>query len=66
MPNYDDISQVVEDFFEVGRFVVHPTFGRGKIVKSENPGPDVKLTIQFERRITKKLIARMAQLEPCP
>jgi DNA helicase II / ATP-dependent DNA helicase PcrA len=66
MPNYDDMSQVVEDFLEVGRFVRHSRFGRGRIMKRENPGPDVKLTIQFdEGRITKKLVARMAQLEPC-
>ncbi len=64
-PDYDDVSQVAEDFFDTGRYVVHPKFGRGKIVKRENPGPDLKLTIRFEQGMEKKLVARLAQLEPC-
>jgi DNA helicase-2/ATP-dependent DNA helicase PcrA len=63
-PDYDDVSQVAEDFLDVGRYVIHPKFGRGKIVKRENPGPDLKLTINFDVG-PKKLVARFAQLEPC-
>ncbi len=62
----DEFSQVTDDFLEVGRFVIHSSFGRGKILGRDGDGDDLKLSIRFCDGRIKKLIARMANLEPCP
>jgi DNA helicase-2/ATP-dependent DNA helicase PcrA len=52
-----------DDLLAVGRWVMHPDWGRGKIVGREGIGAETKLTIAFGSKI-KRVIAAYAQLEP--
>jgi DNA helicase-2/ATP-dependent DNA helicase PcrA len=64
-PAREAFSQVVDgdDFLSPGRWVLHPTWGRGQIVGREGQGEKTKLAIRFGRTV-KKVIASYAQLEP--
>jgi len=61
----DDFSQTVDSFLTIGHHVMHPMFGRGKITNREGFGVDTKLTILFDSGQTKKILVRVAHLEPC-
>ncbi|MBI4904292.1 MAG: UvrD-helicase domain-containing protein [Acidobacteria bacterium] len=45
-----------------GSSIVHPTYGKGTIVRKEGEGPDAKLTVSFPGYGLKKLIAKYAGL----
>jgi DNA helicase-2/ATP-dependent DNA helicase PcrA len=61
----DDFSQTTEEMLAIGRHVIHPMFGRGRITAKEGMGYDTKIVIRFDNGQTKKVVARMAHLEPC-
>ncbi|MDP6775682.1 MAG: UvrD-helicase domain-containing protein [Candidatus Latescibacteria bacterium] len=50
--------------FEVGDWVVHPSWGRGQIEASSGRGENAKLVIRFVAGAVKKVVARFAHLEP--
>ena len=52
------------DLLAVGRWVLHPAFGRGEIVGREGNGEDLKLSIRFGSSRPKKIMVAYAQLEP--
>ncbi len=52
-----------DDVLAVGRWVAHPTWGRGQIIGREGSGNDTKLSIRFGRT-TKRVVAAYAQLQP--
>ena len=52
-----------DDLFGVGKYVRHPTYGRGKIVEKTGSGDDLKLTVMFGAT-EKKLMAKFAKLIP--
>jgi len=56
--DYDEDSP-----FKVGRIVVHPTFGRGKIVQKEGYGDSTRLEIMFTGTGLKKIMAKFAKLK---
>jgi DNA helicase-2/ATP-dependent DNA helicase PcrA len=49
--------------YKVGRIVMHPTFGRGKIVKREGMGDSLRLEILFTGIGSKKIMAKYAKLK---
>jgi len=51
------------EVFRSGRIVQHPTFGRGKIVKTEGLGESLILEIMFTGRGVKKIMAKYAKLK---
>jgi len=51
-----------EEMYRSGRIVHHPTFGRGKIIKSEGFGESLRLEIMFTGIGLKKIMARYAKL----
>ena len=53
-----------DDPLAVGRWVLHPNWGRGRIVDREGSGDDLKLSISFAQGRTKKVLAAFAQLQP--
>ena len=53
-----------EDFLAKGRWVLHPTWGRGQIIAREGRGPDMKLSIRFANNRLKRVAVAYAQLEP--
>ena len=55
---YDDDSP-----YKVGRIVMHPTFGRGKILKRDGMGDSLRLEIIFTGLGTKKIMAKYAKLK---
>ena len=52
------------DLLAVGRWVRHPTFGRGEIVDREGSGEDLKLSIRFGSSKPRKIMVAYARLEP--
>ena len=52
-----------DEIMRVGRMVQHPTFGRGKILKSEGLGDSLRLEIMFSGIGLKKIMARYAKLK---
>ncbi len=46
-----------------GRQVRHASLGRGRVLRIEGSGEDMRLTVYFDKVGRKKLIARFAQLE---
>ncbi len=52
-----------DEIMQVGRMVAHPTFGRGKIVKSEGFGDSLRLEIMFAGLGIKKIMAKYAKLK---
>ena len=58
-PSYDqDQPRLVK-----GERVLHPTFGSGRVIEVSGFGPDVKVTVEFEKVGRKRLIARYAMLK---
>lgn len=57
------LSDGTGDFMDVGCWVTHPKWGRGRILLREGQDPDTKLTIQFGSQV-KKVLAAYARLEP--
>ena len=51
------------DPLAIGRWVLHPAWGRGQIVGREGTGTGTKLSIRFGRA-TKRVVAAYAQLQP--
>jgi DNA helicase II / ATP-dependent DNA helicase PcrA len=49
--------------YKVGRIVMHPTFGRGKIVSREGMGDSLRLEILFSGLGSKKIMAKYAKLK---
>jgi DNA helicase-2/ATP-dependent DNA helicase PcrA len=49
--------------YKIGRIVMHPTFGRGKIVKREGMGDSLRLEILFTGIGSKKIMAKYAKLK---
>jgi len=60
----EDQSQEHEPQFQVGSKVYHETFGKGTVVKVEGQGEKMKISVNFEGNISKKLIAQYANLTP--
>jgi len=52
-----------EDFLAPGRWVLHPSWGRGKILASEGEGAQQRLSIRFGTQVKRVMVA-YAQLEP--
>jgi DNA helicase-2/ATP-dependent DNA helicase PcrA len=50
--------------YQIGSMVYHETFGKGKIIKVEGLGEKMKVSVEFEGNISKKLIAQYANLTP--
>ncbi|MDR1401275.1 MAG: UvrD-helicase domain-containing protein [Endomicrobium sp.] len=48
--------------YKVGATVLHPTFGRGKIIEQSGTRENLKLIVLFENGQQKKLIAKIANL----
>lgn len=49
--------------YQVGQTVFHKKFGKGKIVKLEPEGDDIKVDLEFEKFGHKRLMAKFAGLE---
>jgi DNA helicase II / ATP-dependent DNA helicase PcrA len=49
--------------FHTGSVIVHPTYGRGTVIRREGDGDDAKLTISFPGFGLKKLIQKYAGLK---
>ena len=49
---------------EAGSAILHPKWGRGRIVDRSGSGPDTKLTVRFQNGSTKKVVVRFAGLRP--
>ena len=60
----EDESQVNDSPYTVGGMVYHETFGKGKILKLEGQGDNMKISVRFEGNVSKKLIAQYANLTP--
>ena len=58
------IDEYVDDFLAVGKWVLHPSWGRGVIVSREGSGADMKLSIRFKGNQLKRVAVAYAQLEP--
>jgi DNA helicase-2/ATP-dependent DNA helicase PcrA len=57
-------NNLAEDLspYKIGTMVLHPIFGRGKIIEKSGAGNDLKLVVLFETGQWKKLLARIANL----
>lgn len=63
-PDYESYSQESEDASMMkGMWVRHQTFGRGQITATEGRGKNMRITVRFERGMTKKFIAQYANFE---
>jgi DNA helicase-2/ATP-dependent DNA helicase PcrA len=60
----EDESQDNGPQYQIGSLVYHETFGKGKVVGVEGQGDKMKLSVDFEGNISKKLIAQYANLTP--
>lgn len=49
---------------EAGAAILHPTWGRGRVLERSGSGPDTKLTVRFQSGSTKKVVVRFAGLQP--
>ena len=49
---------------KMGTAILHPTWGRGRIVDRTGSGPDTKLTVRFQSGSIKKVVVRFADLRP--
>jgi len=52
-----------DEMMRSGRIVMHPTFGRGKIIKAEGFGETLRLEIMFSGVGLKKIMAKYARLK---
>ncbi|RKY72209.1 MAG: ATP-dependent DNA helicase PcrA [Candidatus Latescibacterota bacterium] len=50
--------------FQVGSWVIHPQWGRGKILSKTGFGENTKLAVYFDTVGEKRLLVRYAELEP--
>ncbi|MCK4591203.1 MAG: hypothetical protein KAT86_05570, partial [Candidatus Latescibacteria bacterium] len=50
--------------FQVGSWVIHPQWGRGKITNKTGFGENTKLVVYFDTGGEKRLLVRYAELEP--
>ena len=55
-------SSVSDGELNVGDYVKHKLFGKGKVLAVEGGGDTAKLTILFSGNVRKKLIAKYAKL----
>lgn len=55
--------QAPDATYSAGQRVEHAFFGSGKVTRVEGEGPDAKLTVVFQGNVTKKLIAKFANLK---
>lgn len=53
---------ILDKQIEVGDFVIHKSFGKGVVLKTENEGPNAKASIEFENVGVKQLLLRFANL----
>ena len=58
----EDESQDQGPHYNVGSRVYHETFGKGEVVGVEGHGDTMKISVNFEGNVSKKLIARYANL----
>ena len=49
--------------FDVGSWVIHPTFGRGQVVEKSGFGASTRLIVRFQNGRRKRLMAKYAHLE---
>ncbi|MCK5237380.1 MAG: UvrD-helicase domain-containing protein [Deltaproteobacteria bacterium] len=75
-PGYDGVDPIYSDVgdetggtlngvpWRAGMRVTHPEFGQGIIKACSGKGESTKLTVRFNRGITKKIIAKFAKLTP--
>lgn len=61
MPYYEDESQENEPV-RPGRWVLHASFGRGRIVSVEGKGENLKVTVDFENNGHKKILVKYGNL----
>ena len=61
---HHELSQENTGGFEIGTLVYHETFGKGKVIGMEGHGDKMKISVNFEGNIHKKLIAQYANLTP--
>ncbi len=59
----DNLLQNEDGRFKIGQWVRHESFGKGQILGIEKSRLGTKLTIYFERKQLKKLVAEYANLE---
>ncbi|RMF59427.1 MAG: hypothetical protein D6748_06385 [Calditrichaeota bacterium] len=57
------VDMVEESQYKIGNWVKHPTFGKGQILAVNRSRTGTKLTVVFENKQIKKLIAEYANLE---
>jgi DNA helicase II / ATP-dependent DNA helicase PcrA len=60
----EDESQDAGPQYHVGSLVYHETFGKGQIMSVEGQGDKMKVSVNFEGDVSKKLIAQYANLTP--
>ncbi|UCE18011.1 MAG: UvrD-helicase domain-containing protein [Gemmatimonadota bacterium] len=48
---------------EVGQWVIHPSFGRGRILDKDGRGENLKVTILFDHDVRKKIMVKYANLQ---
>ena len=48
---------------EVGQWVIHPSFGRGRILDKDGRGENLKVTILFDHNVRKKIMVKYANLQ---
>ncbi|MEK7727135.1 MAG: UvrD-helicase domain-containing protein [candidate division KSB1 bacterium] len=61
MPVYEDESQET-GMIRTGRWVLHSSFGRGRIITVEGKGEKMKVTVDFEDRGEKKIVVKYGNL----
>jgi DNA helicase-2/ATP-dependent DNA helicase PcrA len=60
--NQNQIKNDIEINFSEGEYVSHEKFGKGKIIKLEGIGNDLKANVEFEKFGQKNLLLRFAKL----
>lgn len=61
MPVYEDESQET-GMIRAGRWVLHSSFGRGRILAVDGKGEKMKVTVDFEDRGEKKIVVKYGNL----
>ena len=61
MPCYEDESQE-GTVVKTGKWVVHESFGRGRIIAVDGKGENQKVTVDFENKGTKKILVKYGHL----
>jgi DNA helicase-2/ATP-dependent DNA helicase PcrA len=56
-------GETFDDGYDIGAWVRHPSFGGGRILDREGQGKHLKLTIQFARHGSKKILPAYTRLE---